>query len=394
MADVLFLKSKIKYIANIYNGNSIPDDQKDSFVNKDIPYIATKDINAENHLINYENGLSINETDGFKIAKKESSLLCIEGGSAGKKIGYLNQNVAFVNKLCCIEPRKINPKFLFYSLQSADFISDFCLHLTGMIGGVNVGELKNLPISYPNSTYEQKRISFFLDEKISQIDSLIANQEKQIEKLEEYRQAVITKVVTNGLNPNAKMKDSGVEWIGEIPEDWQLPKFKNLAVLSNGKEIEREGGDIPVYGSGGIFKFTNKPLFDGVSLLTGRKGTIDNPMLVNGKFWTVDTMFYTSLIYEQFICPKYLFYAFKGCCNFKFYKSGSVLPSMTQSQINAIAIPLPCKNEQKENVLYLDKKTSILKKIILLKTRQIETLNNYKKSIIYEYVTGKKRVNS
>lgn len=310
-----------------------------------------------------------------------SGLSDLEGMITSAYDVYAINNKLFDSSYC---------EFWFDYVFSGRYYENYSKNIRYTVGAEMFGQIKT-PVP---PLEEQRKIGSFLNKKISQIDSLIANQEKQIEKLEEYRQAVITKVVTKGLNPNVKMKDSGVEWIGEISEDWQLPKFKNLAVLSNGKEIEREGGDIPVYGSGGIFKFTNKPLFDGVSLLTGRKGTIDNPMLVNGKFWTVDTMFYTSLIYEQFICPKYLFYAFKGCCNFKFYKSGSVLPSMTQSQINAIAIPLPCKNEQKENVLYLDKKTSILKKIILLKTRQIETLNNYKKSIIYEYVTGKKRVNS
>ncbi len=283
----------------------------------------------------------------------------------------------------------VYPKYLFYAFKGC---CDFNYYKSGsVLPSMTQSQINAIAIPLPVKD-EQKIIVSFLDKKINQIDSLISNQEKQIEKLEEYKQAIITKAVTKGLDPNVKMKESGVEWIGEIPEKWQLPKFKNLATLSNGKEIENDGGDIPVYGSGGIFKWTNKPLFEGVSLLTGRKGTIDNPMLVDGKFWTVDTMFYTSQIYEQYIYPKYLFYAFKGCCNFKFYKSGSVLPSMTQSQINAISIPLPSKEEQKNIISFLEKEMPILENIITLKTNKIEELNAYKKSLIYEYVTGKKRV--
>lgn len=252
-------------------------------------------------------------------------------------------------------------------------------------------EMKNIEIPLP-PLKEQKLIFDFLTNRTSKIDQLISNQEKQIEKLKEYRQAIITKAVTKGLYPNVPMKDSGVEWIGEVPLNWMTPKFKNLATLSNGREIEEDGGDIPVYGSGGIFKFTKRPLFEGISLLTGRKGTIDNPMLVNGEFWTVDTMFYTSSINLKRVLPEYLFYAFKGCCNFGFYKSGSVLPSMTQSQINNIIIPLPTLEEQKQIIAFLQVKMGKIDSLLSLLNRNIEKLNSYKKSLIYEYVTGKKRV--
>ncbi len=310
-------------------------------------------------------------------------------------VAPMDGSVSLINLiLYCKDNESIYTPYLNYLLKNYGFAEEFYKWGHGIVADLwttRWQEMKSILLPIP-SINEQKEIAIILDAKISQLDSLISNQEKQIAKLEEYKQAIITKAVTKGLNPNVKMKDSGVEWIGEIPEKWQLPKFKNLATLSNGKEIENDGGDIPVYGSGGIFKWTNKPLFEGVSLLTGRKGTIDNPMLVDGKFWTVDTMFYTSQIYEQYIYPKYLFYAFKGCCNFKFYKSGSVLPSMTQSQINAISIPLPSKEEQKNIISFLEKEMPILENIITLKTNKIEELNAYKKSLIYEYVTGKKRV--
>lgn len=235
MNKIKFLRSKLKFFSDIYNGNSIPDDKKDSFVNKKIPYIATKNIDADTHQIDYENGLSVNEDDGFRIAKTKSSLLCIEGGSAGKKLGYLNQEVAFVNKLCCFTPKNIDSKFLFYSLQSSDFLSEFSLHLTGMIGGVKIREIKNLYISHPDDFGEQHKIACFLDRKIGQIDNLISNQEKQIEKLKEYRQAIITKAVTKGLDPNVPMKDSGVEWIGKIPCNWEILRLKYCFSVRNEK---------------------------------------------------------------------------------------------------------------------------------------------------------------
>lgn len=238
------------------------------------------------------------------------------------------------------------------------------------------------------SIKEQMSIANFLDKKIDQIDSLISNQEQQIEKLKAYKQSLITEVVTKGLNPNAPMKDSDLRNGYIIPSHWKTIKFKNVAVLCNGKEIECDGGIVPVYGSGGVFKFTDKPLHSGQSLLMGRKGTIDKPMLVDGEFWTVDTMFYTSSFKN--IVGKYLLYCCLGVVDYGYYKSGSVLPSMTQSEINNISIPYPSIIEQQEIVDYLDEKCAKIDSLIKIKQKKIEKLNEYKKSLIYEYVTGKK----
>lgn len=186
------------------------------------------------------------------------------------------------------------------------------------------------------------------------------------------------------------MKDSGIKWIGEIPEKWGKCRLKNVITIENGKEIMDDGGNIPVYGSGGIFKFTDRPIFVGQSLLMGRKGTIDKPMLVDGPFWTVDTMFYTSRI--ENINARFLYYACSGLINFDFYKSGSVLPSMTQTELYNVWITLPGPSEQQEIADYLDGKCTKIKKFIDIKKEKIGKLQDYKKSLIYEYVTGKKAV--
>ena len=117
---------KIKYCCNVYTGNSIKDDEKDNYTNKEnaIPYISTKDIEIDTNVINYDNGLYIPiDNDKFKVAPKNSSLLCVEGGSAGRKIGYTNKDVCFVNKLCCFSSDKLyNSRYLYYILQSDIFI--------------------------------------------------------------------------------------------------------------------------------------------------------------------------------------------------------------------------------------------------------------------------------
>ena len=225
---------KLKYVANIFNGNSIPDELKGNYEGKSIPYIPTKELSVEDGAINYDNGLSVNETDGFRIAPSESVLMCIEGGSAGKKIGFTDRPVAFVNKLCCIHGTTAFPKILYHALRSKDFTDQFFLNMTGLIGGVTVSVLKNLTITIPKRISEQQAIADILDCKCTQIDALIANEEQQIAKLKAYKQSVITETVTKGLNPDVPMKDSGVEWIGEIPEHWETRKIKYIGTTRNG----------------------------------------------------------------------------------------------------------------------------------------------------------------
>lgn len=254
---------------------------------------------------------------------------------------------------------------------------------------LNTEGLLNYEVPLPTID-EQNKIVAFLKDKLFKIDELINVENQTVEKLKEYKQSIITEAVTKGLDKTVPMKDSGVSSIGVIPQHWNVRKFKTLAVLCNGKEIEKDDGDVPVYGSGGVFKWTNRPLHIGESLLMGRKGTIDNPMLVNGAFWTVDTMFYTDRFID--VIGKFLYYCCKGVIDYGFYKSGSVLPSMTQTEINNIYLPYTNISEQQEIVDYLDKKCYKIDELISLKQEKIEKLNQYKKSLIYEYVTGKKQV--
>ena len=174
---------KVKNIANIYTGNSIKDSDKDKYqvFDNSNPYIATKQIDTITSAVNYDDGIYIPKNDNFfKIAKKDSTLMCIEGGSAGKKIAFLNQDVAFVNKLCCFEPKKINSKFMYYYLKSPAFNIEFTSHITGLIGGVSKSEIKEFKILCP-SIDEQKKIVNFLSQKISEIDFVINVAKETIE---------------------------------------------------------------------------------------------------------------------------------------------------------------------------------------------------------------------
>ena len=239
---------KFKYSSLLYTGNSIKDNEKDNYTDSEssYPYISTKDINIDYNTINYDNGMYTKVDDKtFKIANKDSILICIEGGSAGRKISYLNQNVSFVNKLCCIQSSKVNSKFQYYYCNSDSFKKEFSLNMSGLIGGVSVSSLNNFRLVNP-SLFEQEKIANFLDEKTSQFDLIISKKEKLIERLEEAKKSLISEVVTGKVKVvktddgyelikrnSQEMKDSGVEWLGEIHKDWDVKAIKYLFQLRN-----------------------------------------------------------------------------------------------------------------------------------------------------------------
>ncbi len=410
---------KLKYIADIFNGNSIPDDQKDNYTEKAIPYIPTKELNISDGSINYENGLSVNDDDGFKIAPPNSVLMCIEGGNAGKKIGFTDRRVAFVNKLCCLKGMGVHSKFLYYGVQSKDFTDQFFLHLTGVISGVTVSTLKNLYITMPNKEELQERIANFLDTRRHEIDSLISNQETQIEKLKAYKQSLITETVTKGLNPNVQMKDSGVEWIGETPHYWKIQRKLSYSVTEGisygivklyepdyerGVKVIRcsdvlEGMILPDNIRTVTQEVSNeysRTLLSGGEVLVNVRGSLGGCAVVpySMKGYNIAREV-AKISLDGTIFNKYLMYYLLSSSFVDYrtrYLSGSVYVGLNIELLSSCPIPIPPMQEQVAICAYLDRKCENINKLISIKQSKIEKLNQYKKSLIYEYVTGKREV--
>lgn len=182
-------------------------------------------------------------------------------------------------------------------------------------------------------------------------------------------------------------KDSGIEWIGEVPREWSVRKLKYLAKIKNGKDqkgVLIEEGGYPVLGTGGEFGRSSTFLYNKPSVLLGRKGTIDKPFYIEEPFWTVDTLFYTE-IYENTL-PKFLFYLTKTI-RFEFYQESSAVPSMTQDNLNNIHLCHPSLEEQNQIIAFLDYKTNLIDTSIDKKKRLIELLKEKRQAIINEAVT-------
>lgn len=181
-------------------------------------------------------------------------------------------------------------------------------------------------------------------------------------------------------------KDSGIRWVGMIPNHWKCAPLKHYMQIKNGKDYKHiavENG-IPVIGSGGQFAYASEYLYDGEALLLGRKGTINRPIYINGKFWTVDTMFY-AIPSEKVSC-KYIYYQSLGF-PFELYATDTALPSITQTTLGNNLICIPTLQEQQAIASYLDYKVEQIDTAIKKYELQLKDLKVYRSTIIIETVT-------
>ncbi|EFA4839322.1 restriction endonuclease subunit S [Escherichia coli] len=333
--------------------------------------------------------LALKGTDSFRHVEKNNfviSLRCFEGG------------IEHSNYQGCVSPaytvlksvNDISFSFYRYLLKSEPYISALQASTDSLRDGKSINYEQFGAITLPSpSLPEQSIIAHFLDHETAKIDNLIEKQQQLIELLKEKRQAVISHAVTKGLNPDVPMKDSGVEWLDEIPEHWRICKLKNLAKICNGQDyklVQAETG-YPVIGSGGQFAWANTFLYDKPSVLLGRKGTIDKPLYIDKAFWTVDTMYYTEVF--DCIIEKYLYYL-ALTIQFNRYATNTALPSMTQEHLGNYSFSLSFNlSEQKLIINSIEKSLIKIDALTEKQLKQIELLKERRTALISAAVTGK-----
>ena len=282
----------------------------------------------------------------------------------------------------------INSKYLSYIAKSEYFTEQVTAFSKGInYPSINSTDLLTLGVAFPPLA-EQEAIAAFLDRKCGEVDEMVSLQEQVIEELKAYKQSVITEAVTKGLNPSAPMKPSNIDWIGQIPTHWECSQAKHFVLIGHGSDPKTEG-EVPVYGSGATSFRTCGEFKNGPTVLIGRKGaTLHIPHFIEGKYWNVDTAF--DVKSKGKIVLKFYYYL-AVVFDYKYYISQTTLPGMAQSSYNNMIIPIPPLSEQREIADYLDRKCADIDALIALKQQKIEDLKQYKKSLIYEYVTGKKQ---
>ena len=420
---------RTKYVAAIYNGDSLNDDQKNAYTDfsesdDTLPYIASKDIDKDSCSVDYLNGTRIprkeKNTNGRPFAKAPtgSSLLCIEGGSAGKKRCIIDREVNFVNKLCCFVP-KINGRFLFYYICSHPYWENFKQNIQGMIGGVTVTKLATFPIPVP-SDEEQNAIADYLDIECQKIDILIAREEKRISLLNEVKRSIITRAVTKGVEGGVVLKDSGIYWIGQIPSHWTMNRIKYIASIHGrigykgyttadlvsegegaytigGKHISKNLLDLsdPEYIDWEKYYESPEIMVHKGDIITAQRGTLGRTAFVQDDIGPATINPSLVLINNIKINNEYLYWwmisdAFLS--EIAILNTSTAVPMISQSQIANIRIPIPPNREQEEICAYIRKQTKQLDKTIDKVECQLMLLREYRQSLITEVVTGKRKV--
>ena len=265
-----------------------------------------------------------------------------------------------------------------------------------------------VPLVLP-SQVEQKKIADFLDEKSTHIDSIISQTKKSIEAFKAYKQALITETVTKGLSPDVKMKGSGIEWIGEIPEHWKVCKLKYI--LSERSIRSKTGEEEPLSMSQkyGLIKTKDMDLIPNMTNSYVGNKIVEKNDLVFNKLKAHLGVFSVSN-YEGIVSPDYAVYYSKEGVNVKFLeyvfktanyitefkkRSRGIAAGLTRLYTNdlfAIKCGIPSLKEQTEIVDYINQKSFHIDSLIADKEKMVQELEEYKKALIYEYVTGKKEV--
>lgn len=305
-------------------------------------------------------------------------------------------------------------RYLRYFLTNAAFIDVVTASTYGTkMPRANPQFIKNLEICYCDLA-EQQQIADYLDTKCSEIDATAEDIQKEISLLEDYKKSVITEAVIKGLNPDAEMKDSGIEWIGEVPKHWGTIR------IGNAFSIRNERNYLPMEQVQLLSLYSGKGVFP-----TGEEGTTNrgnhaqtvadykivkkNDIVVNiilawmGSLGISNYNGVVSPAYDVYIpneekvVPHYYHYVFRtsGIAN-ECYRYGRGIMMMRwrtySSEFKRIHVPFPPLEEQQQIADFLDSKCSEIDAIIADKKRQLDILADYKKSLIYEYVTGKKEV--
>ena len=287
-------------------------------------------------------------------------------------------------------------RYIIYYLRSLAMNNVFVALATGIRErscDLRWNKISVLPFVRPSSI-EQTRIADYIDEKCVEIDSLIALQEQMIEKLKAYKQSVITEAVTKGLDPNAKLVPSGIDWIGEIPEGWKVCRIKDLVIMKSGSNLTSEQianeGSYPVYGGNGLRGYYEAYSNEGDYVLVGRQGALcGNINYAFGRFWATD---HAVVCYPRRNFSLIWFGETLRSMNLGQYSLSAAQPGLSVDRIREKKMPLPPLSEQQTIASYLDEKCADIDRLIALKQQKIESLKDYKKSVIYEAVTGKTEI--
>ena len=261
--------------------------------------------------------------------------------------------------------------------------------------GLSVERIADLFIPVP-SLIEQTQIARFLDYETARIDALIEDQQRLIELLKEKRQAVISHAVTKGLDPTVPMKDSGVEWLGEVPAHWDVVSLKRVVVFQRGHDLpseSREEGNVPVISSGGYSGTHSVACAKAPGIVTGRYGSIGQFTLAAEDYWPLNTALYSIELYGN--KPRYVWYLLQGYAeHFLLNSLKSAVPGVDRNDVHVVKVVAAPVEEQDQIVTYIDRISNQLDQLVEAAEKNVTLLQERRSALISAAVTGKIDVRS
>lgn len=400
---------RLNSVADIFTGNSINAKEKTSkYTNllEGYNYIATKDVGF-NSDINYDNGIKIPFDTKLRIAKKGSTLLCIEGGSAGKKYGFLKEDVCFVNKLCAFYPRFFNPKYLFYFLQSPCFSIEFKQQMNGLIGGVSLNKLKNM-VMVLIPLEEQQKLVDKIDFLFTKLDKAKDFIQATIDKFEQNKMAVLHKAFTGELTATWRkshgivqpieyisLNDCGTWSGGGTPSTSHQEYWENgniLWITSKDMKVKYITSSQKMVNEYGIEHSSAKYIEKPALLFVIRSGILRNtlpvcmvqkPFTINQDLKALIPKDGIELAYVYWICKSQEFTILNTCM-----KNGTTVESISFDKLKDFKIPIPDIEEQREVVRILDDVITKEQHIMELATKNLTQIELLKKSILAKAFRG------
>jgi len=400
-------RKRIKDVSDTIAGGT-PDTGKEAYWEGDIPWLPSGKV--QNCIINKEDADTFITELGLRNSATKMlpypSVLVALTGATCSNIGYLTFD-ACANQSVVGMPgsKQLHPSYLYHTLQSQK--EQILLHQTGGAqGGISERNVKFLFIPLPPPA-EQLTIANYLDDQTQKIDRLITNKKAQAEKLKELRQIEINNAVTKGLNPNAEMKDSGIDWLGKIPKHWELKRLKNLANQISEKSIEILDDDFLValeniesntgkfietaskYENNGIKFKKGNLLYNKLRPYLNKVFQADKDGVCVGDIIVIEC---TQRLHPTFLQYRMLSDAFCSVIMSSVY--GAKMPRTSWQFISSLKIGYPSFDEQVQIAEYLNKRTVAIENLIQNVNLQIEKLQELRKIKIYEAVTGKIKVNA
>jgi len=356
------------------------------------PNIKNKDIDFANvNYITYERYIESPE-----IMLQEEDILLTKDGSTLGTINIVTSlpSEATVNSSIAVIrfKKQLFIKYLFYQILSEFIQNKISFKKSGMgVPHLFQRDINNFFIVIPPFP-EQKAIAHYLDTKTAQIDRKIDLLTQKANQYGNLKQSLINETVTRGRDRSVPMKDSAIEWIGEVPEHWEISRIKKLGILSRGVDLPRDNfieGIYPVYGSNGIIGYHSNYTTKAPCLTVGRSGSVGEVNYVLENFWAHNTALYLQQSFNNNI--RFIFYLFKSL-NLQSLSAGSAVGTLNRNIIHQLKIVIPPLSEQKAIATYLDTKTTQIDQIIQTINTQIEKLKELRKTLINDVVTGKIKV--